>query len=457
MIYSNTLRLKDSLTGNKKEFSIALKKNITIYVCGITPYSYSHIGHGRSYINFDVLVRTLTFFGFVVQHVRNFTDIDDKLLIAAEKEFGDKFEYPKIAEKYILDFKIQMNKLNCVSPNVEPLATKTIPEIVKLIEDLIEKEFAYKSGHDVFFDISKFKDYGKLSKKKTDDLLAGSRVVINDEKRSPLDFVLWKGNDLGEFWNTSLGFGRPGWHIECSAMINKNCDGELDIHGGGADLIFPHHENEIAQSEAFGGRELAGCWLHNGLLNIKSEKMSKSGSNSLSMIEFFKTVDPKDFRYYILQHHYRSPIDFSPEKIVDARKSRIRLSELRKTARNIPKETGLTLEEDGILKEMVETLSEDLNTAGLLGLVFKHFDKIKTSYFFSEAVFYILEICLGLVFELESCNPDSLDNENENKALINELVQARDVARINKDWDLADKIRDRLKNLGYSQVDGKQK
>jgi len=445
------LMLKDSLSGSKKIFSLQDNPIVNIYICGVTPYAPSHLGHGRSYINFDVLVRVLKYLNIQTHCIRNFTDIDDKLLNVAEKEYGDKHQYPTIADRFIKDFKEQMTRLNCLAPDIEPLATKSIPQIVSLIEKLMIKGFAYKSGLDIFFDISKFQDYGKLSKKNINDLVAGCRVSINEEKRNPLDFVLWKGNDLSEFWNTTLGWGRPGWHIECSAMIAANTD-RLDIHGGGADLVFPHHENEIAQSEAATGNKLAECWLHNGLLNISSEKMSKSGNNSMTMDHFFKTTDPQNFRYYILQHHYRSPIDFSPEKLLDAKKSRDKLAELKKITlkSDLEKKEQQNFEAKSIIVELQEALYDDLNTAKCLGLIFKHYDVIKNNYFLAREVINILESCFGLVLSPSTEDNSVLPDE------IRVLIEKRNAAREEKNWIVADKIREQLKILGYKQSDEKK-
>lgn len=457
------ISLLDSISTGKKTFSPKKGEEFSVYVCGVTPYAPSHLGHGRSYINFDILIRMLKFLEFEVKYIRNFTDIDDKLLSKAEQELGCKHRYLEIANQFIDDFKTQTQALNCLEPETEPRATETIDEIVELVETLIKKDFAYKSGLDVFFDISKFTSYGKLSKKNIADLVAGARVAQNENKKNPLDFVLWKGNDTEEFWNTSLGWGRPGWHIECSAMIAKNTS-SLKIHGGGADLIFPHHENEIAQSEAAFGKSLAQCWLHNGLLNINKEKMSKSGVNSMAMQDFFKNTNPADFRFYVLQHNYRSPIDFSPEMLSDSAKARAKLASLKNivTTSNFCENISdlekmapnLNLEEREILEQIIQALTDDLNTAMTLGLIFKHFDLIKKSETFCNIIVEILEKCLGLVLlptEEKGSGEAVLTPE------ILALIEKRNVARTDKNWAVADAIREQLSKMGYKQSDEKKK
>ncbi|MGB9627073.1 MAG: cysteine--tRNA ligase, partial [Thermodesulfobacteriota bacterium] len=275
------LRIYNTLTGEKEDFIPLREKRVGMYVCGVTVYDLCHIGHARSAIVFDTIYRYLQYRGYEVRYVRNFTDIDDKIIHRANQEGADCHT---IAERYIQEFKTDMGRLGLENPTVEPRATEHIPEMIRLISTLIEKGFAYQSGNDVFFSVEKFKDYGKLSKRNLDEMRAGARIEIDEKKANPLDFALWKGSKPGEpFWESPWGKGRPGWHIECSVMSQKYLGETLDIHGGGKDLIFPHHENEIAQSEAASEKPFVRYWIHNGLVNINKEKMSKSLGNILTI------------------------------------------------------------------------------------------------------------------------------------------------------------------------------
>ncbi len=308
------ISLTNTLTRKKELFAPADASKIKLYVCGITPYDYSHLGHGRAYINFDLLVRLLKFLGHNVTFVRNFTDIEDKIINKAIQE-GIPEGFRTIAERYINAYHQDMYQLNCLEPNYEPRVTQYIPEIIDFISKLIDKGHAYVIDHDVYFDIASFASYGKLSGKKLEDLAAGARVGVDERKKNPGDFALWKGNEEENFWSSPWGYGRPGWHIECSVMANALLGETLDIHGGGQDLMFPHHENEIAQSECLHNAPLSHFWLHNAFININKEKMSKSLGNFLTLRDTFKTFDPMVIRFFMLQHHYRTPIDFNDEDV----------------------------------------------------------------------------------------------------------------------------------------------
>jgi cysteinyl-tRNA synthetase len=312
-----TIRIHNTLTGKKEEFISLHEKKVGMYVCGVTVYDLCHIGHARSAIVFDTIYRYFRYRGYDVTFVRNFTDIDDKIIKRANEEGVD---YKTIAEKYIGEFDVDMGALGLEKPSVEPRATDHIPDMIRLISALIQKGFAYRSNGDVLFSVEKFKDYGKLSKRNIEEMQAGARVEIDEKKENPLDFALWKASKPGEpYWESPWGKGRPGWHIECSVMSQKYLGETFDIHGGGRDLIFPHHENEIAQSEAASGKPFARYWIHNGFVNINKEKMSKSLGNILTIKEILKDWHPEVLRLFFLSHHYRSPVDYSEDSFLEAR------------------------------------------------------------------------------------------------------------------------------------------
>ena len=311
------IRIHNTLTGKKEDFIPLDGKKVGMYVCGVTVYDLCHIGHARSAIVFDTIYRYFRYRGYDVTFVRNFTDIDDKIIRRANEEGVD---CKTIAERYIGEFNMDMGRLGLEKPSVEPRATEHIPEMIQLISTLIQKGFAYQGGGDIFFSVEKFKDYGKLSKRNLEDMQAGARVDIDEKKENPLDFALWKASKPGEpFWESPWGKGRPGWHIECSVMSQKYLGETFDIHGGGRDLTFPHHENEVAQSEAATGKPFARYWIHNGFVNINKEKMSKSLGNILTIKEILKDWHPEVLRLFFLSHHYRSPVDYSEESFNDAK------------------------------------------------------------------------------------------------------------------------------------------
>jgi cysteinyl-tRNA synthetase len=311
------IRIHNTLTGKKEDFIPLDGKKVGMYVCGVTVYDLCHIGHARSAIVFDTIYRYFRYRGYDVTFVRNFTDIDDKIIRRANEEGVD---CKTIAERYIAEFNMDMGRLGLEKPSVEPRATEHIPEMIQLISTLIQKGFAYPGGGDIFFSVEKFKDYGKLSKRNLEDMQAGARVDIDEKKENPLDFALWKASKPGEpFWESPWGKGRPGWHIECSVMSQKYLGETFDIHGGGRDLTFPHHENEVAQSEAATGKPFARYWIHNGFVNINKEKMSKSLGNILTIKEILKDWHPEVLRLFFLSHHYRSPVDYSEESFSDAK------------------------------------------------------------------------------------------------------------------------------------------
>ncbi len=306
----------NTLTKRKEEFIPLEPGRVRFYVCGITVYDYCHIGHARSAIVFDVIYRYLLHLGYEVTYVRNFTDIDDKIIRRAQ-ELGT--DYRAVADRFIAAFYEDMDALDILRPNREPLATDHIPAMIDIIQTLIAKGIAYQSGTDVYFEVERFAGYGKLSGRSLEEMIAGARVEVDVNKRNPLDFVLWKGSKPGEpVWDSPWGPGRPGWHIECSAMGMRYLGETFDMHGGGKDLIFPHHENEIAQSEAAFEVPFVRYWLHNGFVNINNQKMSKSLGNFFIIRDFLKEVHPEVLRLFVLSKHYRSPVDFTDENVSEA-------------------------------------------------------------------------------------------------------------------------------------------
>jgi len=321
----NSLFIFNTMSGSKELFKPLNKDKALMYVCGITAYDYSHIGHARAYITFDIIYRYLRHIGFNAVYVRNFTDIDDKIIKKANEE-GVAFNI--ISERFIDEFHNDMDSLSVEHPSYEPKATETIADMLIFIKSLIDKGFAYEKNNDVFFKVDSFKEYGKLSHKNIDELLSGARIPLNDEKENPLDFALWKKSKPNEpFWESPWGQGRPGWHIECSAMSMKFLGEQIDIHGGGSDLIFPHHENEIAQSESFTGKKFVNYWIHNGFVNINNEKMSKSLKNYITIRDLLKDYEPEVIRIFFMFTHYRSFIDFSQNGLESAKQSLIRIYE----------------------------------------------------------------------------------------------------------------------------------
>ncbi len=449
------MQFTNTLSGKKEEFVVG--KQLKMYVCGVTPYDDAHVGHGRCYVAFDLLYRMLRSFGTSVTYCRNFTDIDDKTMRRAEKEFGDRLRFNEIADRYIKNFHHDIGKLNCLSPDVEPRVTENIPQIIEFIKKLIDKGDAYQAGNDVYFQIEKFPEYGKLSKQKIEDLYAGVRIDVCQQKKNPLDFALWKGEPEGEFWSSPWGYGRPGWHIECSVLARLNLGEHIDIHGGGLDLIFPHHENEIAQSESLFGAPFSRMWMHNGMVNSNKEKMSKSLGNFFVLRDLYKHFDPMVIRYYFLTHHYRMPIEFSFEGLTSAQKSYERLIRLCALSSDLsaealpcpPKLLAKDGAKEGIIDRMLEFLQDDLNTPGLLGVIFENSTEIAQNKHELAAVKNILVNELGLTLQPLPERTVELTPE------IEALIDGRNKARREKNWTRADELRDQLQQLGFDVHDGK--
>lgn len=438
--------LHNTLTAQKQVVQPLLADTITMYVCGITPYDFSHMGHGRCYVSFDVLYRLLKAVGYSVTYCRNYTDIDDKLLFKAEQEYGDPMRYQDVAQKFIKAYREDMHALHCLAPDHEPYATKTIPEMIDHIAKLIEKGHAYAVDGDVYFRVKSFADYGALSKRKVEDLQAGARVDINEKKENPLDFALWKGESEGAFWKSPWGYGRPGWHIECSAMAAKHLGKHIDIHAGGMDLIFPHHENEIAQSESVYGRHFAQIWLHNAFVRVNQEKMSKSLGNFFTLRDVFAQVDPMVVRFYFLQHHYRSPLDFSLEDMKASEKAYRRLCKAFEGSACPVDQTDEHVQHSPLFKRLLDFLKDDLNTAAALGLVFEELSDLDEQ---RCAVKYFIQNVLGLTLVQLAEQEVVITPE------IQRLIDARELARVEKKWTQADALREQLRQLGYDVQDKK--
>jgi cysteinyl-tRNA synthetase len=458
------LKIFNTLSGAKEEFVPLTPGRVHMYVCGVTVYDSAHLGHCRFLITFDVICRYLRFLGFDVTYVRNFTDVDDKIIKRANDE---QVSCEAITDRYIAEFHKDSAALGLVIPDIEPRATGHIAEIIEIIKQLEAKALAYRIDGDVFFSVAGFRHYGRLSRKNIDELEAGARVEVDERKRSPLDFALWKSSKPGEpKWESPWGLGRPGWHIECSAMSTKYLGQPLDIHGGGRDLIFPHHENEIAQSEGAAGQPLARFWVHNGFLNINQEKMSKSLGNFFTIGEILEDFDAVALRHYFLSSQYRSPMDFSREGLEEAGKATDRIYEtIERATREIrifpvPKPDVIKgLNPDAALLDAFrQEMDDDFNTPRALALIFDEaralnrlLDEKKTKGLESRSA-TLRSMCdiLGL------SQPGYFDRKKErflrqSKMIVQQIDQwivARDQARKAKNWQEADRIRGALLEKG---------
>ena len=448
------LKIHNSQTRKKEVFKPIEPGKVKMYVCGMTVYDLCHLGHARVLVVFDAVTRYLRYRGFEVTYVRNITDIDDKIINRAN-ENGEDFS--ALTERFIQAMHEDAAQLGVLAPDEEPRATGSMPEIISMVQALINNGYAYtakteEGGGDVYYDVSRFQGYGKLSGKKIEDLRAGERVVVDERKDDPLDFVLWKAAKPGEpFWDSPWGKGRPGWHIECSAMSTCCLGNHFDIHGGGQDLQFPHHENEIAQSEAATGETFVNLWMHNGFVRIDNEKMSKSLGNFFTVREILKLYKGEEIRYFVLASQYRSPLNYSDQLLDSARTA---LSRLYNTLRGLDVPADFD-ESDPAIEEFKQAMDDDFNTPEALAVLFdlanqvnRLRDKDRSAALQKAAVLRKLANVLGLLEVDAEQFLQTGAGESEDGADIDALIEARNTARENKDWAEADRLRDELDGMG---------
>jgi len=487
------MRIYNTLTNRKEEFIPLTSGKVMMYACGVTVYDYCHIGHARSAIVFDVIRRYLKHKGFDVKYVRNFTDIDDKIINKAQQE---GITWDAVAKKYTYEYYRDMDRLGVGRADVEPMATEYIGEMIDIVKGLIDKGYAYEVDGNVYFEVDKFSEYGKLSKRDKEEMIAGARVEVDERKKDPMDFALWKRSKEGEpSWDSPWGTGRPGWHIECTAMSIKHLGESFDIHGGGADLIFPHHENEIAQSEAFTGKPFARYWIHNGFITIDKEKMSKSLGNFFTIREVLDKFDPEVIRFFLLSTHYRSPIEFSDIQLHEAEISIdryyttiIRINdfpgtlmvstslekgdkELREVSSNAEKTLETVLL--SFRERFEDAMDDDFNTALALGHIFELIRDVnrfldskpyslKAKELLSKAKGLLSEA--GSVLNIFSRTPDEwyrslmeIKKIGLSEKDISDKINQRQDARQKKDWAMADVIRKELEEKGIILEDKKDR
>ena len=450
------LKLHNSYTNQTEEFKPIEEGKVKMYVCGPTVYDNAHLGHARCYITWDVLYRYLKFKGYDVTYCRNVTDVDDKILKKAEAEGKTPEE---ISTYWYKKFSESMKALNNLKPDIEPFATKTLGEMISIVKDLINKGYAYESNGDVYFRVKKFPKYGYLSKQPIDQLESGARIEVGEQKEDPLDFALWKKDEKFGY-NSPWGVGRPGWHIECSAMSRKYLGKTIDIHAGGADLIFPHHENEIAQSECANGCKFVNYWLHNGFVTINKEKMSKSLGNFLTIDDLLKNYDANTIRFFILTNHYRMPVEFSDEALQAAANGVKRML----NAKPSKVDENLDIKAFNEYKEFVEAMDDDLNTSKALAVLFDLTGKANKDVSYAYTLLCKLAETLGFTFEKAQISEEELKSKlaeisaelGEEFNSMDEIIAKRKIARAEKNWEIADKIRVALDKAGIILKDSKE-
>lgn len=459
------MKLFNSYSNTIEEFKPIEENKVKMYVCGPTVYDYAHLGHARCYITWDVLYRYLKFKGYDVTYCRNVTDVDDKILKKADKEGKTPTE---VSQYWYKQFENSMKALNTLKPDIEPFATKTLGEMIAMVKVLIEKGYAYEANGDVYFRVKKFPKYGYLSKQPIDQLESGARIEVGEQKEDPLDFALWKKDEKFGY-KSPWGVGRPGWHIECSAMSRKYLGKTIDIHAGGADLIFPHHENEIAQSCALHDAPMARYWMHNGFITINQEKMSKSKGNFFMLRDILERFDPQVVRFYLLSVQYRSPLDFDDEKIEVAGRGLERLKNASEAVAKAMKLAGAHEDDDAAeLRAKAEkaeadfraAMNDDFNTALAIAALFELAKDIniylKKDQFdaktleMAQKVLTDLANVLGIELEASTGADDDLADK-----LMDLIIAIRKDARANKDFQTADRIRDGLAEIGVILEDSK--
>ena len=459
------MKIFNTLTRRKEELKTLVPNELKVYACGPTVYNYIHIGNARPLCVFDTFRRYMEYRGYKVNFVQNFTDIDDKIIRRANEEGTD---YKTVSEKYIEEFWTDAKGMNVREATVHPKATENIDEIINIVSTLIEKGYAYAVDNgDVYFSPKQFKEYGKLSHQPLEDLEAGARINIGEVKREPMDFALWKSAKPGEpYWESPWGHGRPGWHIECSAMVRRYLGETIDIHCGGQDLVFPHHENEIAQSECCNGVPFANYWMHNGFISVDNVKMSKSLGNFFTVRDVANEYGYEPIRYFLISSHYRSPINYSVDIIEQCKASLVRLYNCRESLDFALKNAVDTIPEnaeeikkalDGRRDQFIRVMDDDLNTADAISAVFELVKDINTKVItdapskelveYATKLFDELTGVLGLVYNRKT---ESLDDE------IEKLIEARTQARKDRNWAEADRIRDELKAQGIVLEDTPQ-
>ena len=446
------MRLYDTLAGEEREF-VPQGDEVKLYVCGVTPYAPCHVGHAMSYVVFDVLRRYLEYLGYRVRQVQNFTDIDDKIIQRSQQEGVSTQE---LVERYIDEYFHNMDALNVKRAYEYPKATQEVPHIVEMISSLVDKGYAYPSNGDVYFRVTKARDYGKLGRRSLEQMIAGARVEVNPGKENPMDFTLWKAAKPEEpSWESPWGKGRPGWHIECSTISLKYLDGEPDIHGGGQDLVFPHHENEIAQSEAYTGRSpFAHFWVHNGLMQLGQDKMSKSLGNLVTVEEALNRYGPDALRLFFLGSHYRSPLTYSEEGLAAAKTA---VERLRTALQPGSKDRANPLDPQSYRQRFLQAMDNDLNTPQALSALFdlareinrgKEADRVVAK---AQETLRELGELLGLAFK-----DPGVDQVVDVAPFIQLLIETREELRSQKMYDGADRIRQRLAGLGVLLEDTPQ-
>lgn len=458
------MKLYNTLTRKKEEFIPLKPGKVSMYSCGPTVYNYFHIGNARPFIIFDSLRRYFEYIGYEVTFVQNFTDIDDKMIKNANEQ---GITVKELADRFIAEYFTDAKGLGIKEATIHPKATENIDAIIKTVETLVEKGYAYESNGDVYFETKKFKEYGKLSKQPLEDLEAGARIDVTDVKKNPTDFALWKAKKEGEpAWESPWSEGRPGWHIECSAMVNKYLGETIDIHSGGQDLIFPHHENEIAQSECANGKPFARYWLHNGYINVDNEKMSKSKGNFFTVRDVAKKYDYEVIRFFMLSAHYRSVINFSDELLAQSKAGLERLYNClynmeflveKSKKRDLTETETATKEEILSFKEkFCQAMDDDLNTADAIAALFdlvKFLNSADKTNWAKE----LFDVSIGLLRELGDVL--GIFHRNQEDTICDEakeLIEQRKIAREEKNWAKSDEIRDALLRMGIEVADTRQ-